>query len=599
MEARLGRKMPPSYREFLRVSDGWRHAGQFVVELAGTGAARWHQDAMGLGKDFDEAWGEEGNPEEVRAMVGLWSRALQLDVESDAVFVLLDPEDVGPDGEWAVRVWAYWRASDPQRYPSFAAYMVDMHREFHSFANDDREGRAAFVNETTRTQDAAVAVARTAALRGRHEEAVRLLTEAAGYGRPYAADILHQLRLLSGERAYGRPMVPPGSPRFLTELLPLHAAEVVESGRSLEGSQYAYFTDPNTFPDTARAAVDIWRLMGTGDYRYQPGGAFGRAVDEAHAAARWGDTDTAWRILRAAIPLWEPLDPDHLAPVGLLADPVLAPILTPARRTELLATPRGDESGTAHASAEPTADLDPGGLSWLVREGGLRPGNPSLSDFRMVLVEGVAPDELPVLLGESTGTPLSPPLHRWKVRRYHRMEEQRASVPQDRALLRVGRAGAGWSFGFEEDPAGRHSAHWFRSPAPAASSRGGRAIVVWGGWSWDTLLFHLSVAEAGDPLFEYTVRDGIVETETGSVPPELAPASLGFSPPSAVAPHEPPKDAAAHTTATARALDALAEMYGIRLPRHALTEGLLRSFESVSWVREPRDGDSWVTLRFE
>lgn len=167
MENRLGRAMPPSYREFLRVSDGWRHAGAFVWKLVSTREAHWHDDAMGLGEDFDEFWGEEDNPEEVRAQVGLWSRALQLDVESDITFVLLDPQDVGPDGEWAVRVWASWRAEgDPERYPSFAAFMVAMHQEFHAHApGRDGEDGPAFVNGTTRAQDAAVSRARTAALR--------------------------------------------------------------------------------------------------------------------------------------------------------------------------------------------------------------------------------------------------------------------------------------------------------------------------------------------------------------------------------------------------------------------------------------------------
>ncbi len=40
MERRLGCRMPPSYREFLKVSDGWRHAGGFVWLLAGTEDAR-------------------------------------------------------------------------------------------------------------------------------------------------------------------------------------------------------------------------------------------------------------------------------------------------------------------------------------------------------------------------------------------------------------------------------------------------------------------------------------------------------------------------------------------------------------------------------
>ncbi|MFI5801797.1 SMI1/KNR4 family protein [Streptomyces sp. NPDC051561] len=660
MEARLGRRMPPSYREFLRVSDGWRHAGRFVWTLAGTGDAHWHEDATGLGEDFDESWGEEGNPEEVRAQVGLWSRALQLDVESDAMYVLLDPEDVGEDGEWAVRVWAYWRASDPERYPSFAAYMVDMHREFHTFAVDDREGRPAFVNETTRTQDAAVVTARTAALGGRYEEAARLLTEAQGYGRPRAGELLHQLALLNGRQTWGRRVPQPDDPRFLTELLPLHVAELLHRTRSVDDPP-SHFTDPEIFPDTAQASADVLRRMSEGTYRYRPGGAFETAVDEAYEAARWGDTDTAWRILRAAIPLWEPLDPDHVAPVGLLADPVLAPVLTPARRLEMLATPRGggrQGSAPAPGNAEPadtygtadtagtagTADQDPGGLSWLVREGGLRPGNSSLRDFRMVLVEGVAPDELPTLLGASPDTPLGPPVHHAELHRIHRLrrrEQRHSSVPDDKALLRVGRAATGWSFGFEESPTGSFSTDWFRSPAPAASARGGTAVVVWGEWRSDTQVFHLSVAEGGAPLYAYTVRDGTVETETGTAPPELAPASLGFSHPDGsegsepdetapggtepvatktvgtepvgtktggtepvgtkpdeTAPDETAPAAVAHAVATLRALDALAERYGVGLPRHALTEGRLHSFESVSWVREPRPGDSWVTLSF-
>jgi hypothetical protein len=48
MEERLGRRMPPSYREFLKVSDGWRHAGGFVWLLAGTENAHWHNNESGL-----------------------------------------------------------------------------------------------------------------------------------------------------------------------------------------------------------------------------------------------------------------------------------------------------------------------------------------------------------------------------------------------------------------------------------------------------------------------------------------------------------------------------------------------------------------------
>lgn len=129
-EARLGRRLPPSYREFLMVSDGWRHAGGFVWLLAGTADARWHDDASGLADTFEEDLDEEAGPQE-RREAGIWRRGLQLDVASDATYVLMDPEDVDEDGEWAVYTWAGWRAAPPERHASFRAFMREMHREFH------------------------------------------------------------------------------------------------------------------------------------------------------------------------------------------------------------------------------------------------------------------------------------------------------------------------------------------------------------------------------------------------------------------------------------------------------------------------------------
>ncbi|MEU5557021.1 SMI1/KNR4 family protein [Streptomyces globisporus] len=109
LEEHLGRRMPPSYREFLAVSDGWRHAGGFITLLAGTTEARWHNDASGLAAMFEEYLDEDPTPEELRD-VAVWRRGLQLDVESDAMSVVLDPGDVDENGEWAVYTWASWRA---------------------------------------------------------------------------------------------------------------------------------------------------------------------------------------------------------------------------------------------------------------------------------------------------------------------------------------------------------------------------------------------------------------------------------------------------------------------------------------------------------
>jgi hypothetical protein len=128
LEERLGHRLPPSYRSFLAVTDGWRHAGVFVWLLAGTDGIRPHEDAAGLSEDFAD--GLYDAPVEEELFAGMWHRALQLDVESDAVYVLIDPGDVDGSGEWAVYTWAPWRASPPERYPSFRAFMEAMYEEF-------------------------------------------------------------------------------------------------------------------------------------------------------------------------------------------------------------------------------------------------------------------------------------------------------------------------------------------------------------------------------------------------------------------------------------------------------------------------------------
>lgn len=131
MEERLGRRIPPSYREFLEVSDGWRHAGGFVWLLAGTEGARWHNDESGLAVTFEEYLDDDAGAEE-RREADIWRRGLQLDIESDITHVLMDPDDVDENGEWAVYTWASWRAAPPERHANFIEFMRDMYREFHS-----------------------------------------------------------------------------------------------------------------------------------------------------------------------------------------------------------------------------------------------------------------------------------------------------------------------------------------------------------------------------------------------------------------------------------------------------------------------------------
>lgn len=358
LEERLGRRLPPSYREFLAVSDGWRHAGGFITVLAGTAEARWHEDAYGLAETFEDFLDDDPSPEELRD-VEAWRRGLQLDVESDATHVVLDPGDDGDeDGEWAVYSWASWRAAPPERFPDFAAFMRSMHREFHSLRARTADGEPEFVNATTRRLDAQVEEARVRALGGDWERAERALDEAKGYGRPRAAGLGDQIRRLLGRTylVYYEDLVT--DPRYAPELLPPLVAE--HTARRHRDDSVLTHHLRGAADDVVALAYTLLEQVRAGTYRYTAAGAFGEAVDRARESARSGDTDGAWRTLTDALPLWQPLGPDHVAPLGWVADPLLGPLLTPERGRALLSTPRGGQAGAPPVDA-PTSD--PEGLS--------------------------------------------------------------------------------------------------------------------------------------------------------------------------------------------------------------------------------------------
>jgi hypothetical protein len=572
MEERLGRRMPPSYREFLKVSDGWRHAGGFVWLLAGTEDAHWHNNESGLADMFEEYLDEDAGPEE-RREADLWRRGLQLDVESDITHVLLDPEDVDEDGEWAVYTWASWRAAPPERHANFLEFMRDMHREFHSLRARGGDGEPVFVNDTTRKLDALMEEARLEALRGGWEGAGKALDEAKEYGRPRAAGLGDQIRRLLGQTymVYFDGLVT--DPQYAPELLPPLVAE--HAAHSYRDDSTLTFQLRGADDDLVSLAYATLDQVRNGTYRYTAAGPFGEAVERARELARWGDTDGAWRTLINALPLWEPLGPDHLAPLGWVADPVLGPLLTPERGRELLSTPRGQ----AGEEPRPAAGLDPSGLAWLAEPD---PGN-SRTSYRFVLVEGVEPEEVPGRLADEDGTALNEPMTLWEARRRSLHNQREFSSYEDRALMAVGRAGAGWSFAFAGDPA-PFDRRRFVSPAAAASA-GTRAVVVWSGLRTRHRepFFHLSVARDGAEQYAFTYVDGEIR-QSGEIPRALDPSRFFGA----------PEDGA---DVERSLLEAVAEEFGASLPRHAIVNGRLHTFTTRSWTRPPRDGETYAVFR--
>ncbi|RPE44315.1 hypothetical protein EDD90_7552 [Streptomyces sp. Ag109_O5-1] len=580
LEERLGHQLPPSYRTFLAVSDGWRHAGGFVWLLAGTGQVRPHEDAAGLSEYFPGELDEDSAPEDV-LLAGMWGRALQLDVESDAVHVLLDPGDVDEAGEWAVYTWAPWYGDMPRRYGSFRAFMEAMYREFHRLQASSRSKRAGreFVNATTRALDESVEAARLDALGGRYERAATALAEAVAFGRPRAAGLHDQIRRLLGETYMVSFRGLADDPLYAPEIMPVLVAE---HARTRRGEDLAAHNLPGASGAVREAADQVLEQLRDGSFRYTAEGVFGRAVEEAREQARWGDTDAAWHTLRAALPEWRPRSPDHLAPVGLCADPLLGPVITPERGRELLATPRAGRPGEV---PPPTAGLDPPGLAWLAD---IAPGN-ILSSYRFLLVEGVEPAGLPSRIGVDESTVLNDPVTLWDARtRFRRTDD----VPPwaDVALTAVGRAGPGWSFAFEAAPGGNAVGPRFLSPGLAAS-RGTRAVTVWsepfrGHRPGLPHVFHLSVAENGEERYGFTVR-GTTTDSRGPVPGALRPDRFF-----------PPDTPAEDRRGERLALDALATELGVALPRFALTHSRLHTFRTRPWNRAPGPGEAYMTVGF-
>ncbi|MFI1001390.1 SMI1/KNR4 family protein [Streptomyces galbus] len=574
-EQRLGCRLPPSYRAFLAVSDGW-HVEQAagIYQLGGTADIDWFGDPYDLAPLYEENLGENPRREEV-LLAGMWRRALRLETDSDMSYALLDPGDTGQDGEWALYVHKGWSGEPPDRYPSFRAYMEAMYRAFHA----DRAARPDFANATTRAQDDRVDRARVLALRGRHEEALPLLEEASSFGRPHSAALLTQLRQLN---APGNPLgygMLVGDPRYLPDLLPVEAmAQANGTWRPDGDERWLGMMAARGVPRATAEAV--LGGMRDGTYRYAPPGPWGRAVAEAREAARWGATDAAWRTLSEALPRWEAPGPSLVAPVGLLADPVLGPPVTPDRGRQILATPRAGHTGPG---PEPVPDLDPPGLHWLTEPA--VHGQP-LDGYRCVWVEGVDPARLPALIGEE-GARLSAPVNRFGARWWARDEREDTEPWEDRAVVAVGRGPEGWAFAFDGHSAGRMG-RLFRSPAVAASGAG-RAVVVWrepGSAFPDRhpAAFHLSVAERGEERFAFTVRGTDVE-RSGAVPGALDPARL-IDPDDS----EPVRER--------RMLAALHTELGLSLPRFALTRGRLGTFTTRSWTRAPRAGEPYAHLTF-
>lgn len=143
-ERRLGVALPPSYRSFLGVTDGWRNTGYFIEDVWHVAAIDWyanrHQDLIDAWIDgekyagpppavTDDEYLDYGPNQQAHTLRSEYlNDVLQISDIGDGVY-LLNPRIVTPDGEWEAWFFADWLPG-ATRYPSFWDLMNGEHQSF-------------------------------------------------------------------------------------------------------------------------------------------------------------------------------------------------------------------------------------------------------------------------------------------------------------------------------------------------------------------------------------------------------------------------------------------------------------------------------------
>lgn len=133
-EARLGVQLPPSYKEFLRVSNGWRMTSPFIERVWSVEKIEWFAKRR---PDWVNAWktGLESvwppgshDPESDEEFRHLAATLEVSDVGDEAIY-LLNPLVVSEIGEWEAWFFANW-VPGAIRYASFWDLMVAEYQSF-------------------------------------------------------------------------------------------------------------------------------------------------------------------------------------------------------------------------------------------------------------------------------------------------------------------------------------------------------------------------------------------------------------------------------------------------------------------------------------
>jgi SMI1 / KNR4 family (SUKH-1) len=119
LEAHLGKTLPPSYRAFLKVSDGFLQPGILVWRLLLAEEVDWFRVRNQQTIDILKSYGDDlSDTLEISAR----------EIAGSAVY-LLNPGVVSADGEWEAIYYAHWQGTNCISYQSFWDLMQKEYRQ--------------------------------------------------------------------------------------------------------------------------------------------------------------------------------------------------------------------------------------------------------------------------------------------------------------------------------------------------------------------------------------------------------------------------------------------------------------------------------------
>ncbi|MDT5041920.1 MAG: hypothetical protein QOE51_2905 [Actinoplanes sp.] len=120
VEARLGRSLPPSFRNFYLVSNGWSDAGRYGEDVWRIQDIEWLRDSDF--SDLIEAW-EDALSEESFEVLRVGLLVGYADGGAGDYWLLAPPEP-GDQSEWTAYQWGAGSGSSPEPFESFGALMA-------------------------------------------------------------------------------------------------------------------------------------------------------------------------------------------------------------------------------------------------------------------------------------------------------------------------------------------------------------------------------------------------------------------------------------------------------------------------------------------